>query len=187
MKTLQQATEAFTQTLTKEQAIAKTESESMKKPQSEECSGQKTPISNDLEAKKKLTMLVKSCYEALNTYGKSPENLEATIMLMQMALGRFDYEAIREAFGIYLQTNSDMPKPADIIMILEPHRKPKTWCATTFIDIKRRKREGQFVTRDEEKYCSDFLSAKTKEPDNAGIIDDALRQVERENKQYWLE
>lgn len=132
-------------------------------------------------------MLVKSCYEALNTYGTSKDGLEATIMLMQMALGRFDYESVREAFGIYLQTNSDMPKPADIIMILEPHKKPKTWCATTFIDIKRRARENQFITNAEKKYCEDFVQARIKEPDNAGMIDDTLKQVEHENKQYWLE
>lgn len=108
-------------------------------------------------------------------------------MLMQMILGRFDYETVRNAFGLYLQSSSDMPKPADIVKIIEPSIEPRKWCGATFIDIKRRMRENQFITNAELKYCDDFIQARIKEPDNAGMIDDAMRQVEQQNKQYWLE
>lgn len=130
-------------------------------------------------------MLVKSCYESLNTYGKSPEQLEASIMLMQMILGRFDYETVREAFGVYLQNSSDMPRPADIIKIIEPPIEKRKWCATTFIDLRRQQREGQFMTKEEKQYIQDFLSAKTKDPDNA-MIDDAVKLVEQQESQYYL-
>lgn len=159
------------------------ENENTKKRPQEECYEQKILISNDLEGKKKLTLLVKSCYESLNTYGKSPEQLEATIMLMQMVLGRFSYEDVRKAFGIYLQKSSDMPKPADIVKIIEPPIEERKWCATTFIDIKRRAREGQFITKDEKQYCEGFINARIGSPEN----DDVVRQLEQQNKQYWLE
>lgn len=108
-------------------------------------------------------------------------------MLMQMILGRFDYEAVRKAFGQFLQNSSDMPKPADIIKIIEPPIEPRKWCATTFIDIKRRTRENQFITDAEKKYVEDFISTRVKDSDTASMIDDAMRQVEQQNKQYWLE
>lgn len=157
------------------------------KPQPEDTQERKTPISDSLDDKIKLTRLVAACYEALNVYGKSPEQLEASIMLMQMTLGRFDYEKVRDAFSKYLQYGATMPTPADIIKIIEPPVEPRKWCGATFVDIKRRTREGQFITNAENKYCEDFIQARIKEPDNAGIIDDAMRQVERQNKQCWLE
>ena len=129
------------------------------KPQQEDTQERKTPISDDLEGKKKLTRLVTACYEGLNIYGKSPEQLEAIIMLMQMTLGRFDYEVVREAFGRYLQHGATMPTPADIIKIIEPPVVPRKWCGATFIDIKRRSRENQFITNAEKKYCDDFIQA----------------------------
>jgi len=159
-----------------------------KRQQSEECLGQKTPISNSPEDKKKLTLLVKSCYEALNTYGKSPDNMEASVMLMQMMLGKFPYEQVRSAFETYLNTNSEMPKPADIIAIIEPERQKKKWCSTTFIDIKKRGREGQFITEAEKKYCEDFVAAKVSgDEEVALLIEAAEREVELQDSRYWLE
>ena len=131
--------------------------------------------------------MVKACFEALNTYGGDNDALESTIMVMQMTLGRFDYETVKSAFEIYLQRSSDMPKPADIIKIIEPQAQERKWCGATFIDIKRRWRENQFITDAEKKYCSDFTAAKIKEPDNAPMIEDAIKQVEQQNKQYWLD
>lgn len=79
-----------------------------------------------------------------------------------------------------MQQSSDMPKPADIIAIIDPQAREKKWCATTFIDIKRRKREGQFITDEEEKYCDNFINSKVHE------VDYALGEVKRQNKQYWI-
>ena len=155
------------------------------KQRPEDTQERKTPISEDIENQRKLTRLVTACYEGLNIYGKTPEQLEAIIMLMQMTLGRFDYEAIRDAFGKYLQNGSVMPTPADIIKIIEPPVEKRKWCATTFIDLRRQQREGQFITKEEKQYIQDFLSAKTKDPDNT-MIDDAIKLVEQQDKQYYL-
>lgn len=109
-------------------------------------------------------------------------------MLMQMVLGRFNYDTVRKAFEVYMQSHSAMPKPADIVQIIEPQKKERKWCGATFIDIKRRTRENQFITDEEKKYCSDFIQARIAAPEEErGIIDDAIRQVEQHNKQYWIE
>ncbi len=157
--------------------------ESLKPPLEDTCE-QKTPISKDIEGKKKLTRLITACYEALNIYGKSPEQLEAIIMLMQMTLGRFEYEVVKEAFGEYLQRGSIMPTPADIIKIIEPPIEPRKWCGATFIDIKRRWREGQFISTEEKKYCSDYVNRIT-DYENKEDLGNALKQIENETREYW--
>lgn len=123
------------------------------------------------------------CFDTLNVYGKEPEQLANITKLFQLVLGRFHISQVEGAFAQYLATNSTMPTPADIVKIIEPPIKPVKWCATTFIDIKRRSREGQFITDTEKKYCEDFVTAKVDKAD----IDDVMTLVTQENKQYWLE
>ncbi len=156
-------------------------------PQNEGCYEHLTQISDSLDDRKKLNILIKNCYNSLNTYGGSNEGLEATIMLMQMTLGRFDYETVRAAFGVYLQTGKDMPKPADIIQIIEPKPEKKEWSTTAFIDIKRRIREGQFVPKEERQFCNDFITNAVKQqPDSRVAMDGAIRLVEEQDKKYWI-
>lgn len=123
----------------------------------------------------------------MDTFGKEPEQLANVGEVFKLVLGRFTIQQVEAAFRVYMERETSMPKPADIVKIIEPPVEPRKWCGATFIDIKRRKRENQFITNAEEKYCYDFLQARIKEPDNAGMIDDAIKQVERENKQYYLE
>ncbi len=149
---------------------------------------QERKIQTSNEDQKKLTRLVTACYEGLNTYGKSPEQLEASIMLMQMTLGRFQYDTVREAFSIYLQTGSTMPTPADIIKIIEPPIPEKKWCKITFLEIRRKKRENVFVSLDEERYLNDFIRAEVNStPDERAAISEAVKQAQIEDKQYWIE
>lgn len=67
------------------------------------------------EESQKLTRLVTACYHSLNVYGKTPEQLESVIMLMQMTLKHHPYGIIRRAFENYIQGNSAMPTPHDIL------------------------------------------------------------------------
>ncbi len=109
-------------------------------------------------------------------------------MLMQMTLGRFPYDVVREAFSIYLQTGATMPTPADIIKIIEPPIPEKKWCKVTFLEIKKRKRENAFVSLAEDRYIEDFMRAQITAPEEVkGLIDDTLRQAALEHKQYWNE
>lgn len=107
-------------------------------------------------------------------------------MLMHMILGRFDYETVREAFSIYLENSSDMPKPADIVKIIEPLKVKRKWCVATFKDIKRRTREGEFIMDHEKQYVEDFLAAQTKAPEDERLmIGQAIKQEAIEHKKYW--
>jgi len=144
-------------------------------------------LSDCPQSQSRLTSLLLICFDTLDTFGKEPEQLANLAESFRFILGRFTIEQVESAFRAYMESSTSMPKPADIVKIIEPPVEPRKWCGATFIDIKRRKREGQFITLDEEKYCYDFLQARIKEPDSAGMIDDTIKQVERENKQYWIE
>lgn len=103
-----------------------------------------------------------------------------------MTLGRFDYEIVRAAFSVYLQSGSDMPKPADIIKIIEPPIEAKKWCKVTFLDIKRKKRENEFTTNEEDQYCRDFVDAQVNAPEEQKLlIEGAMSQLAVEDKRYW--
>lgn len=158
-------------------------SEVLKQRQEDIC-GQKTPISDSLEDKRKLTRLVTSCYHALRQYGKSPEELEAIIMLMQIKLAKYAYEDVRMAFDKLLDTATQVPTPAEVIAIVDPSTQPRKWSATAFIDIKRRIREGQFVPKSEIQYCKDYIQAQLDESAN-NERQDAVRQVAIQDKSYW--
>ena len=67
------------------------------------------------EEEKKLTRFIATCYEALNIYGKSPEQLEAITMLMQITLKDQPYNLIRRGFEKHIRQSSVMPTPHDIL------------------------------------------------------------------------
>lgn len=145
-------------------------------------------ISDSEEDSIKLTRLVTTCYEALNVYGKTPEQLEAIIALFQMDLEDYEYSVVRQAFKIYRKTNSTMPTPADIIKIIEPPKQERKWCGATYIQLCKRKRENQFMLDRELAYIADFEKARTTAPEEQqGLIDDAIRQAAVEHNQYWIE
>jgi len=135
-----------------------------------------------------LTNLVVHCFTTLDTFGKPPEAMESMIEMFQMVLARFSKEQIESAFRIYVETQTVMPKPADIVRIIEPPLEPRKWCGITFLDIKKRGCENQFITDDEKQYCDDFITAKaTASPDERLLIDDAIKKADRENSQYWID
>lgn len=51
----------------------------------------------------------------MNIYGKTPEQLEAIIMLMQMTLNDYPYGSIRRGFERHIKESAVMPTPHDII------------------------------------------------------------------------
>jgi len=145
-------------------------------------------ISDSEEDSLKLTRLVTTCYEALNTYGKTPEQLEAVIAVMQMDLEDYTYSVVRQAFKIYRRTKSAMPTPADIINIIDPPVPKKKFCKVAFLDIKRQQREGAFVTAAEKQYIADFMDAAVNgEPDERAELQAIADDGARQDKQYWVE
>lgn len=105
-----------------------------------------------------------------------------------MVLSDYAIEDIEMAFKKYLKSNTVMPKPADIVKIIDPLPEPKEWCKVMFLEIKRKKRENVFTTNEENKYCEDFIKASlSTNSDERQDLQDVITQSERGNKNYWLE
>jgi hypothetical protein len=56
----------------------------------------------------------------LETYGKTPAQLENLSGLFVVALGGYTYETVKAAFMIHIRRSSKLPTPADIINIIDP-------------------------------------------------------------------
>lgn len=140
-------------------------------------------IQNCQERQRQLKMLLHTCYDILDNYGKDISQLQRMGEIFILLLGKYEIEPVKMAFMKYMQNYTIMPKPADIIKILEPKSEPIKFCATTFIDIKRRQREGQFITQAETTYCQDFINSKVNGEDPA--LEGELRQLKRQENEYW--
>lgn len=66
------------------------------------------------------------CFEALNVYGKTTEQLGTIIKAHQVVLGHHDQADIRKAYTEHLENNSTMPAPADIALRIKSYVKHRT-------------------------------------------------------------
>lgn len=64
--------------------------------------------------------MLNSSFRALRTYGKTPEDLDATIGLFKLVLSDYTAEAIMAGMVQWMRTNNQMPTPSDIIAIIDP-------------------------------------------------------------------
>lgn len=114
---------------------------------------QKQPLPGCLQASKAdqqdLAILLTQCYDALKVYGKEPEQLDNLIKMFILVLGDYIYSDIKNAFKVYLKTNTSMPTPADIVNIIEPPPPKIDWAL--YIEFKKRLREGVVYVSSEEK------------------------------------
>ena len=87
-------------------------------------SGTLTPVSQDSGGQRQMAEILTQCFQALNLYGKEPEQLAAAIPLFQMVLSEYPIGRIRTAFVQWLQTNNTFPAPADIASLIKRNGKP---------------------------------------------------------------
>lgn len=82
---------------------------------------QKKPLAlgECVESERKLSALLLICFDVLDTFGKEPEQLANINKAFQMFLADYPYSSIEKAFKVYMSEQSVMPKPADIIKIIE--------------------------------------------------------------------
>ena len=90
-------------------------------------------IADNPDHQRRLTSLLLICFDTLDTFGKEPEQLTNLQSSFLMVLGRFTIENVESAFRIYMEHQAVMPKPADIVKIIEPPVQERKWCATSFI------------------------------------------------------
>ena len=85
---------------------------------------QTLPICQSGEGQEQLTNMIGQCYQALNMYGKEPEQMAATIRIFHLVLADYPIDRITAAFGKWLETNSTFPAPADIVSLIRRGGKP---------------------------------------------------------------
>jgi len=78
----------------------------------------------------------------------------------QFVLGDYATTKVVEAFGKWLKTQSYAPTPADIVAIIE--NKP-IFDTATYIAIKDRMKEGEFMLEREKQYLRDYERQKLNE------------------------
>lgn len=58
------------------------------------------------------------CFDGLDTFGKTPDQLKNAIKLFLMTLADYPAILIRRAFEKWVRTETKMPAPADIIGLM---------------------------------------------------------------------
>jgi hypothetical protein len=141
-------------------------------------------LSEDIEGQKSLVVMLSNCFDALKSYGKEPEQLEGIVRLFKVVLGRYTWESIESAFLSHLSSSEDMPTPANIVAFIDSDKSDKKWCSVTFLDIKRRIREGEYVTLEEKRYCEEFISSKVNDDES---MYGAIKSSEVLDRKYWID
>jgi hypothetical protein len=96
---------------------------------------------------------VKDCMQVLNTYGKKDFDYLPVVKVFIERLGHYGPEKIKKAFDKYVSKRSDFPTPADIVGIIEKRIKPDIAVYQTLI---RRRKEGAWLSTDEENYLRSY-------------------------------
>lgn len=79
----------------------------------------KHPVSLDREGRESVKDLMVICFDALDTYGKSPSQLANIVKLFLISLSDYPAPLIRRAFETWVRTQSKLPTPAEIIGLMQ--------------------------------------------------------------------
>lgn len=95
-----------------------------------------------------IAALVRQSYDIFDTFGKPPESLENVNLGFYLVLDGFDPDVITRAFHQYLKTKSVMPKPAQILEIINS----KTEVGLTEADKRLMRARDATAKREAERY-----------------------------------
>lgn len=122
-----------------------------------------------------LTTLLAQVHLLLKGYGEKAEDAASRDAGFQWLLGRFTIDQVRSAFGQYVERNSDLPVPADIIKIIEPPPVPLS--ASLYVAYQKKACSGGHLLSTERAFCRAFES---QEEEKARGGSDTLRECQRE-------
>lgn len=63
------------------------------------------------------------CFDALETYGKTPDQLANSLKLFMLTLAEYPEPLVRKAFEKWVRTERKLPTPADIIEMITDDNK----------------------------------------------------------------
>lgn len=92
-------------------------------------------------------------HDALKTYGKEPEQLEAATKMFLFVLADYPVQKIIDAMAYYAKHNSDFPAPADIANIIERGNKPP-FDRSIYVSLSKKEPEDR--TSDEWAYMREY-------------------------------
>jgi hypothetical protein len=99
-----------------------------------------------------LAKYIVQCFNTLDTFGRTPDQLADACFMFVNRLEKYPFDIVCEAFGRYMDRNSKMPTPADIINIIDPP--PAKPCWNTVRAIENKIKENLFVMDEERNYLT---------------------------------
>lgn len=107
-------------------------------------------MSSSFEAQTQLAEYIAQCFDVLNNFGKTPEQLENITGMFLVILGDYRFSVIKSAFQLYMKRSSVMPTPADIINIINPPKQPLS--TSMYIQIMKECNAGKFLWGDKREF-----------------------------------
>lgn len=112
-------------------------------------------LRNSNESKIQFCEFLSQCYDGLNTYGKTPEQLENLTGLFLEVLGGYPIEVVKNAFLQHIKRSSNLPTPADIMNIIDPL--PEELSPSMYVSImKECTIGGKLLWGDKKRYVEEF-------------------------------
>lgn len=97
--------------------------------------------------------MLAQCFDGLQLFGKTPEQLENVTALFMMVLADYSDEQISGAFRLWLKRESAMPTPADITQIIERGGRP-AFSQSVYIRLEKKGYDAR--SREEDQYMNDY-------------------------------
>ncbi len=94
-------------------------------------------------------------------YGKTPHELGVLVDGFAWRLEKYPVQDVIGAIGQYIDSNADIPSPADIMAIINPPPAPPEKLSTAlYIELKKRAIHG-YISPDERDFCQRFETQET--------------------------
>lgn len=106
--------------------------------------------------------MLMTCFQAMKLYGREPEQFDAIVTLFQMVLAPYPFHKIEAAFVEHIKRKTEMPTPADIVLLIEPPAPKPDWAA--YVGIKAKMKDA-FVMPAERRYvawCETYVAENLK-------------------------
>lgn len=98
-------------------------------------------------------MMLSTLFNSQKTYGKQPEQLNATVKLFQMVLADYAWPDIEAAFKVYVKRSGEMPTPHDIVDLIERKGLPPL---ERSVYVNLCKKAAEDLSLDDWQYIKDF-------------------------------
>lgn len=119
------------------------------------CEDSKSSMLHNKDDQAQFCEFMAQCYDGLNTYGKTPEQLENLTGLFLTVLGHYPLETVKNAFLQHIKRSPNLPTPADIVNIIDPL--PEELSPSMYVNImKECTIGGKLLWGDKKRYVEEF-------------------------------